>query len=55
MEEKYKTVIRLEKQTAQKLKYIADKDNRSLNNYIEMLIKREIQKYELNNGSITII
>lgn len=53
-EKKYTTNIRLEYQTALKLKFIASMDNRSINNYIELLIKKEISKYELENGKIPI-
>lgn len=37
-----------------KIKKIAEKENRSMTNMIETLVKQKIQKYEKENGEITL-
>lgn len=37
-----------------KIKKIAEKENRSMTNMIETLVKQEIQRYERENGEIEI-
>lgn len=37
-----------------KIRKIAEKENRSVTNMIETLIKREIQRYEDENGEIEV-
>lgn len=44
--------LRLTDSDYEKMKIIADKDNRSMANYIEKLVKQEIEQYEQKNGEI---
>lgn len=44
--------LRLEDTNFQKIKYIADKNKRSIAMQIEYLIEQHIQDYEKKNGSI---
>ncbi len=37
-----------------KIKKIAEKENRSMTNMIETLVKQKIQQYEKENGEITL-
>lgn len=37
-----------------KIKKIAEKENRSMTNMIETLVKHKIQQYEKENGEITL-
>lgn len=37
-----------------KIKRIAELENRSMTNMIELLIKREIRRYEQENGEVSI-
>ncbi len=37
-----------------KIKKIAEAENRSMTNMIELLIKREIKRYEQENGELTL-
>ena len=37
-----------------KIKKISEQENRSMTNMIETLIKKEIQRYEQENGEITV-
>ena len=44
--------LRLDPVIHTKLKIISEKENRSLSNMIDYLIKQKINNYELNNGEI---
>lgn len=46
--------LRLPLEIHAKAKKIADSESRSLTNYIEHLLKREIKKYESENGEIAL-
>lgn len=46
--------IRTNKEIVEKIKYIAEKQNRSTSKEIEMLIKNHIMQYEQYNGTIKI-
>lgn len=46
--------LRLDLEDHAKIKKIAEKGNRSMSNMIETLVKNEIDKYEKNNGKITL-
>jgi len=48
----YVTQMRLNEITAHKIKIIAKKNKRSMNNMIEFLIERYIDDYERINGEI---
>lgn len=48
----YVTQMRLNEITANKIKIIAKKNKRSMNNMIEFLIERYITDYERINGEI---
>lgn len=45
-------MIRTDKTTATKAAYIASKENRSLSNYGETMIKKAIENYEAQHGPI---
>lgn len=47
-----KIMIYIEEDKKIKLSHIADNENRSMSNYINTLIDREIIKYELEHGKI---
>ena len=49
---KIQTGIRVEENTLEKLRFIASKQKRSLNNLAEYVLEREIEKYEAENGAI---
>lgn len=51
---KLKFTSRLNLDDHAKLKKIAKNENRSMANLIETLVKQKIQKYESENGEITI-
>jgi len=51
MTNKYKTTIRFEDEVYDKIKEIAEKENRSINNLVETWIKRDIAAYEKEQGS----
>lgn len=38
--------------TYEKFKIIADKENRSISNFLELLILKEIERYENEHGNI---
>lgn len=40
--------------TYEKFKIIANNENRSASNYLELLVLREIENYELKHGTISI-
>ena len=46
--------LRMELVDYAKIKKIAKEDNRSVTNMIETLIKREIKRYEAENGEIKV-
>jgi len=46
MTNKYKTTFRFDDETYEKIKEIAEKENRSINNLVETWIKRNIEVYE---------
>lgn len=41
--------------TYEKIKVIAEKERRSISNLIEILIVKEIENYETNNGNINTV
>ena len=45
---------RLEDGIYLKVKHIADKQNRSFNNLLEVLLKEYVERYEKENGAIPI-
>lgn len=49
---KIQTGLRLDETTYNKLKYISIKENRSLNNLTEYVLKKYLDDYEKINGSI---
>lgn len=51
---KEKIMIYIEKVDKNKLEYLCKNDNRSMSNYINKLIQKDIMKYELENGEIKI-
>lgn len=52
MADKAVTQVRVDSELYEKLKYIADDELRSINSQIEFFIKRGIEAYEKENGSI---
>lgn len=46
--------LRLDPVTHVKIKKIAEQENRSMTNMIEFLIKKEIARYESDNGEILV-
>lgn len=50
MSSKLSFVIRLSDTDKAKIRWIAAKDNRSMTNMIDYLIKKEIRRYETENG-----
>ncbi len=46
--------LRLDLKDHAKIKKIAQEDNRSMSNMIEMLIKKKIKQYEKENGEIEV-
>lgn len=51
---KLSTTIRVDEIIWEKFKIIAKEENRSLNSQVEFLIKKCIQEYEQQNGTIKI-
>ena len=49
---KIQTGLRLDEVTYNKLKYLSTKENRSLNNLTEYILKKYLDDYENINGSI---
>lgn len=45
---------RLEDELYLKVKYIADRENRSFNNYLEALLRKVVEKYEEEHGVISV-
>lgn len=55
MEEKVlRYTLRVNRDTFQKFKYIAESEGRSANRTIELYIKKRVSKYEEENGTIEI-
>lgn len=55
MEEKVlRYTLRVNRDTFQKFKYIAESEGRSANRTIELYIKKRVSKYEEENGIIEI-
>jgi len=46
--------LRLHDDDYEKMKYIAQLDNRSMANYIEKMVQNEIARYEKENGVIAV-
>ena len=46
MTNKYKTTFRFDDETYEKIKEIAEKENRSMNNLVETWVKQNIKAYE---------
>ena len=51
---KNQLTLRLEPIVHAKIKKLADSDNRSITNMIDTILKREIQRYEDENGEIEV-
>lgn len=51
---KPRITVYTDEETNSKLAYIAKKENRSSSNYTEYLIKKDIERYELEHGEIEI-
>lgn len=51
---KIQTGLRLDEITYGKLKFLANKENRSLNNLADFVLKQYIADYEAKNGTILI-
>lgn len=49
---KIQTGLRLDETTYNKLKYLSSRENRSINNLVEYIIKQYLDNYEKLNGSI---
>lgn len=49
---KIQTGLRIDETTYYKLKFIATKDHRSINNLIEFIIQNYFEEYESQNGPI---
>jgi len=49
MTNKYKSTIRFDDETYEKIKEIAAKENRSINNLVETWIKQNIKTYEVEH------
>lgn len=47
------TGLRINEQIYEKMRALAAKDQRSLNNLIEVVLQKYIEEYEAKNGSIT--
>ena len=50
---KQQVSVRVQPYTYEKFKIIAQKDNRSISQQVEFLMKQCIEKYELENGKIS--
>lgn len=51
---KIQTGLRLEEKNYEKLRIIAEKENRSLNNLVEYILQRFLDNYESENGEVVI-
>ena len=52
MTDKKPTMLRLPEETLQKIKFLANVENRSMNMEIEHILKLYISNYEKENGTI---
>ena len=52
--DKIQTGIRLEEEALIKIRYIAKKQKRTLNSLVEYLIDIEINRFEVENGTIPV-
>ena len=50
-----KILLRLKPSNYEKLKTIAEKNNRALSNQIEYLIEQHIENYETQNGKLNVV
>lgn len=51
---KIQSTMRLTPEDYAKIKIIAEAENRSIANMIETIVKKEIRRYEAENGEITL-
>lgn len=51
---KIQTGLRLGEKNYEKLRIIAEKENRSLNNLVEHILQRFLDNYESENGEVVI-
>lgn len=51
---KIQTGLRLDETTYEKLRILAFRENRSINNLVEYIVKRYLEKYEDQNGVISL-
>ena len=51
---KMQTVLRLEDTLYDKIRVLAHKDHRSINNMLEHILQSYVEEYELENGNIII-
>ena len=51
---KIQTGLRLDETTYEKLRILAFRENRSINNLVEYIVKRYLVKYEDQNGVISL-
>lgn len=51
---KIQTGLRLDEITYNKLKFLANTDNRSINNFVEHIIKKYLTDYEAEHGIISL-
>lgn len=49
-----KFTFRVDSETLEKLRYIADNNFRTVNKELEMLVRKHIAEYEQTNGSINL-
>lgn len=52
--EKKRITVYPDEITHEKITKLAEMENRSLSNYVQMLIKKDILKYELEHGEIVV-
>lgn len=52
--QKIQTGLRIDEVTYGKLKTISESENRSINNFVEYIIKNYLSEYEKRNGTIPI-
>ena len=51
---KQQSVLRIEEDLYEKIRVLARKDHRSINNMIEHVLQTYVEEYEQNNGTILI-
>lgn len=49
---KIQTGLRIDEETYGKLKTLSENDNRSINNFVEYIVKQYISDYESKHGTI---